>query len=110
MLRELYLAREALAERANIPPMNVVQNRTLVELAREQPARAATRCAVSSAYRTTAFGVGATRCWRPSRAANMPRRRALQPSPKLRRISPTAIPRCTRGARNAPKNAASNRT
>ncbi|KXK52793.1 MAG: putative ribonuclease D [Chloroflexi bacterium OLB13] len=37
VLRELYLAREALAERANIPPMNVVQNRTLVELAREQP-------------------------------------------------------------------------
>lgn len=37
VLRELYLTREALAERADIPPMNVVQNRTLVELAQQQP-------------------------------------------------------------------------
>ncbi|MBK8136905.1 MAG: HRDC domain-containing protein [Chloroflexi bacterium] len=35
---EVYLSREALAEKADIPPMNVVQNRTLIELAQRQPA------------------------------------------------------------------------
>ncbi|MBK8136806.1 MAG: ribonuclease D [Chloroflexi bacterium] len=38
ILREVYLSREALAEKADIPPMNVVQNRTLIELAQRQPA------------------------------------------------------------------------
>jgi ribonuclease D len=37
ILREAYLVREALAEDADIPPMNVVQNRTLIELAQKQP-------------------------------------------------------------------------
>lgn len=37
ILREVYLVREALAEHADIPPMNVVQNRTLLELAQKQP-------------------------------------------------------------------------
>lgn len=36
-LRALYLMRETLAERANMPPLNVVQNRTLLELALRQP-------------------------------------------------------------------------
>jgi ribonuclease D len=36
-LRALYLMRESLAERANMPPLNVVQNRTLLELALRQP-------------------------------------------------------------------------
>lgn len=37
ILRELYIAREKLAEHADLPPMNVAQNRTLVELAQRAP-------------------------------------------------------------------------
>lgn len=37
ILRELYLTREKLAEHANLPPVNVAQNRTLVELAQRAP-------------------------------------------------------------------------
>lgn len=38
LLRELYLTRESLAQRADLPPVNVAQNRTLVELAQRAPA------------------------------------------------------------------------
>lgn len=37
ILRELYIAREKLAEHAELPPMNVAQNRTLVELSQRAP-------------------------------------------------------------------------
>ena len=37
ILREVYLTREVLAEKSDIPPMNVVQNRTLLELAQRLP-------------------------------------------------------------------------
>ncbi len=36
-LRELYITRERLAQHADLPPMNVAQNRTLVELAQHTP-------------------------------------------------------------------------
>jgi len=37
VLRELYITRDELAARADFPPMNVAQNRTLVELAQRAP-------------------------------------------------------------------------
>jgi ribonuclease D len=54
VLREVYLVREALAEDADIPPMNVVQNRTLIELAQKQPS---TRDELRSVFGLSANGI-----------------------------------------------------
>lgn len=37
ILREVYLMREALAEKVDVPPINVIANRTMIELAQRQP-------------------------------------------------------------------------
>jgi ribonuclease D len=58
ILREVYITRESIAERANLPPMRIISDRALVQIARVAPRRPADLGLVDALTRDQAYRYG----------------------------------------------------